>query len=107
MRSNGDDSSTSLCTSGSPLNVAVRLPMGPRAGFAAHTMSHGRTPLIRKTAINIPHRRNHLLAFFDIVDKTSALIMALSMLIMTSKSARPAMVNRRRIISAIEEYWLP
>ena len=70
--------------------------MGPSDGLVAQTITHGRSPRITKTAAIRPHRRNHLRARSLIVARTSALMMALSMLETVSKTMRPATV---RIIS--------
>ena len=50
----GDDSSIAFAISGLSLKVAVNALTGPRAGFVAHTISHGSIPLTAKTAINKP-----------------------------------------------------
>jgi hypothetical protein len=76
----------------------VRAPIGPRDGVDIQTISHGSAPLITKTANNNPQRRNQRRAFWDMVESTSALIMALSILVMVSNRQSPAMI---RIIERI------
>ena len=71
------------------LKVLLHAPIGPREGFAAHKIPHGRRPRTRKTDRRIPHKRNHFLAFCPIVDKMSALMIALSILAIDSKMNRP------------------
>lgn len=83
--------------------MAVRAPIGPKEGETAHTISHGKNPRIIKTASNSPQVKNHLFAFSPIVDRTSALIMALSIEEILSKSTKPetikTIVNKSIIIS--------
>ena len=82
-----------FCAAGFSVKVAVRALKGLRPGVMTHTISQGRIPLTPKTAIRMPQVRNHRLAFGCIVARTSALMMALSMLVIDSKTARPAIVN--------------
>jgi len=76
-------------------------------------MMRGRRPLTTITANKNPHKRNHLLARLDIVVKTSALITALSMEVIISKSERPKTVSKIVInniykLDFIRYYaWLP
>jgi hypothetical protein len=85
----GEEVSMAALMLGSLLKVAVREPRNPRDGVAAHTMSHGKRPRTIKTANNMPQNKNHFRALRLIPPNTSALIIALSTLEMTSKSARP------------------
>jgi len=55
---------------------------------------------MRNTAIKRPQTRNHLLAFCFIVERTSALMIALSMLEIISKRERP------RIVRMIERIFI-
>lgn len=89
----GADFSTAPITAGSELNVANSEPIKPSDGVVAQIISQGRSPLMRKTAISMPQMRNHLLAFGLIVPRTSALMTALSTLLMTSNKTRPTMVR--------------
>lgn len=93
----GEECSIAAATLGSLLKVAVRAETGPSPELN-HTISQGRTPLTTKTAITIPQSRNHLLALLPIVESTSALITALSMLETTSNKTSP---KTTRIIDAI------
>ncbi len=65
--------------------VAVRDPINHNCGAVAKTISQGRIHLTTKTAISIPQIKNHLLYLGFIVDSTSAFIIALSILDITSK----------------------
>ena len=78
----------------SPLKVAVSDPKNPKEGFTTQTISHGRSPRTKNTAIRIPHTKKNLLAFCPIVESTSALIMALSILEIISKRQSPKTVRR-------------
>src|SRR3989338_2499364 len=89
IKSIGADSSITFATFGSELKEAVKEPKNPSDGLLIHKIVQGNSPLTKKTAIKMPHSRNHLLAFLDIVPRTSALIIALSTLIITSNKARP------------------
>src|SRR3990167_7659291 len=71
IRRIGEDCSIALCTFGSLLNADKSAPTGPSCGETAQTIAQGSKPRIRKTAINSPQTKNHLLAFGFIVDKTS------------------------------------
>ena len=93
-----------LRATGSPENVAVSAPTGPRDGADIQTISHGSTPRIAKTANRRPQTRNQRRAFSDIVERTSALIMALSMLVMVSNRQSPAMIRRMERISMERNY---
>ena len=86
----GADCSIVSATCGSLLNVAVNAPKIPREGFAAKIISNGKNPRTITTAKRIPHVRNHFLALFPIVERTSALITALSILETISKRESPA-----------------
>jgi hypothetical protein len=63
------------------------------------TISQGRTPRTTKTAIKIPHVRNHLRARDCMPCKTSALMIALSMLVIDSKRTSPRTMRRADMIS--------
>src|SRR3989338_598068 len=89
----GADSSITLAISGSELNDAVNAWIGPRLGLLIHMISQGRSPLTRNIAIRTPQIRNHLLAFADIVPRTWALMIALSTLMMSSKTLKPKMMS--------------
>ena len=91
----GADSSITFAISGSELNEDVKASIGPKLGLFAHNISQGSKPLTRKTAIKMPHIKNHLLALLDIVPRTSALMIALSTLIIISKRANPKTINNR------------
>lgn len=91
----GAEDSIAFVTSGSPLKVAVNEPIGPREGETTQTISQGKTPLTTKTAKSNPQVKNHLLAFCPMVDKTWALIMALSTEETVSNSINP---NTTKII---------
>ncbi len=93
LSSIGADFSTASITAGSELKVAINEPRNPSAGVVAQIISHGRNPLMMNTAISMPQMRNHLLAFGRIVPRTSALMTALSMLLMISKRQSPIMVR--------------
>ncbi len=89
----GAECSIAATTLGSEENVAVKVPINPSSGTVKKTIKNGSKPLIRKTAIKIPHIKNQRLAFFPMVDKTSALITALSIEETVSKRARPKTIN--------------
>ncbi len=89
----GADSSMAAITAGSFENVAVSAPIGPSEGVVIQMISQGRSPLMTKTAKKSPHVRNHRRAHAAMVERTSALMMALSMLLMVSKRQSPAMVR--------------
>jgi hypothetical protein len=65
------------------------------------TISHGNRPLTPKTAMRMPHVRNHRRAFVCMVARTSALMIALSMLVIDSKTARPRMVKTAEVMSIV------
>ena len=71
------------------MRVAVKASQGPKPGTTTHTMIQGSTPRRMNTANRIPQVRNHLRALACMVGRTSALMMALSMLVTVSKRARP------------------
>jgi hypothetical protein len=89
----GADCSIAVITTGSLENVAVKAPIGPREEVDNQTISQGSNPLIAKTAINNPQVKNQRLALSPIVESTSALIMALSTLVIVSNKTRPAMIR--------------
>ena len=93
MRRIGAVDSIAATTAGSLLRVLMKAPTGPRCGFVAQTMAQGRTPLITNTAKISPHKRNHLWYFLFIVERTSAFIMALSMLLIVSNKHNPKIVT--------------
>ena len=92
------DCSMAAMTSGSLEKVAVKAPTGPRDGVESQTISQGRRPRTANTAKISPQTRNHRRVRSLIVESTSALMIALSMLVMVSKRQRPAMM---RIIERI------
>ena len=73
--------------------AAVSVPEIPNFGFVANNIKKGRRPLTKKTEVRIPHVKNHFLALLLIPPSTSALMMALSILVMISKIARPKMIK--------------
>jgi hypothetical protein len=83
MRIGADDSIISVIF-GSLLNVAVNDQINQSSGAVAQTITQGKNHLTINTAISIHHIRNHFLYFLLIVDNTSALIIALSILDITS-----------------------
>ncbi len=93
LRRIGADCSIACATAGSELNVAVSAPRSPSAGFVSQRMRSGRSPRARKTAMSNPHRQNQRLAFAETVPRTSALMTALSMLLMVSKRLNPTIVS--------------
>src|SRR3989344_7580108 len=89
----GADNSTASCTFGSELKAAVTTPTGPRDGLVIQTMVKGNMPLSKKTAIKSPQSRNHRLARSDMVDKTWALMTALSIDETVSNNINPATIQ--------------
>jgi len=85
----GAEASMAAITAGSELKAAVNAPIGPSEGFVAQTIAHGSKPRSKKTAIKRPQSKNHLRAFCAMVDKTSALIIALSMEDIVSNKISP------------------
>lgn len=85
----GDDDSIAFATLGSLLKVETNAPRRPSFGDVNQTISQGKSPLTANTAMIKPQRRNQRRAFSFIVRKTSALIMALSMLVIVSKTKSP------------------
>lgn len=71
------------------LNAAVQTSVISRLGLLIQKMMNGSNPLMTNTAISMPHIRNQRLAHWDIFDRTSALIIALSMLVIISKRLSP------------------
>src|SRR3989338_2387087 len=103
----GADSSITFAMLGSELNDAAKEPKKPRLGLFAHNITQGNKPLTKNTAIMIPHNKNHFLPFLDIVERTSALITALSMLITISKRLSPKrvrIIENQLAISAKKSY---
>ena len=98
MRRIGAAASMDSLICGSLENVAVKAPHGPSEGFVAQTIRSGSSPRTTKTAMTIPQVRNHFLALGFMVWRTSALMMALSTLLMISKRLRP---STARIIDTI------
>ena len=84
------EASIDATTAGSDDKAAVKAPTGPKAGLTTQTISQGSKPLNKNTAIKSPEIKNHLLALADIVDKTSALMMALSTEEIVSNKINPA-----------------
>lgn len=89
----GAENSIASVTFGSPLKVAVKEPTGPKLGETTQTISQGKIPLTTNTAKSNPQVKNHLLAFSPMVDRTWALIMALSTEEIVSKRARPEIIK--------------
>ena len=81
--------SIASATAGSELKAAVNDPIGPKPGLTAQTIAQGSAPRSKNTAIKSPHKRNHFLALLLMVERTSALITALSIEETVSKSTRP------------------
>src|SRR5512137_290512 len=100
----GADCSTAAKTRGSLENVAVNAPMGPSDEVDIQTISQGNNPRTAKTAINNPQVKNQRFARSPIVESTSALIMALSMLVIISNKTRPVIIRRMERISMIQEH---
>ena len=104
MRRMGADCSMAAMTSGSLEKVAVRAPTGPSGGVESQTISHGRRPRTAKTAKSRPQIRNQRFARSLMVERTSALMMALSMLVIVSKRTRPAMMRMMERISMDQDH---
>lgn len=104
----GAEDSIACVTPKSDENVAVKAPMGPKEGDTAQTIAHGKSPLTTKTATSIPQSKNHLRACCPMVDKTWALIMALSTEETVSKRTKPAtikMIDKKSIVCIILEHY--
>ena len=86
--------SIASATAGSELKAAVNDPIGPKPGLTAQTMAQGSAPRSKKTAIKSPQSKNHLLARWLMVERTSALITALSIEEIVSKSTSPETIIR-------------
>ena len=95
----GDDCSIAAMTSGSLEKVAVRAPTGPSDGVESQTISHGSRPRTAKTANSSPQIRNQRFARSLMVERTSALMMALSMLVIVSNRTRPDTIRMMERIS--------
>lgn len=80
-------------TIGSLENVAINAPYGLSEGVDIQTIIQGITPRIAKTANSNPHTKNQRFARSVIVESTSALMIALSMLEMVSNKTRPAIIR--------------
>src|SRR3972149_9930327 len=93
MSKTGADSSTALMISGFEVQAAASTSMKPNVGLLLQRMAIGRSPLTMKTAMRIPQNRNHFLDLSDIVERTSELMIALSMLLMTSNRLKPETMN--------------
>src|SRR4030066_931315 len=89
----GADCSIDSIPFGSLLKEAVNAPTGPSEGFTIQTMNQGKRPLTRNTEESIPQNKNHRRAFCCMVDKTSALIIALSILLIVSNNTNPATIK--------------
>ncbi len=94
----GDVASMAAAIFGSLEKAAVNTSIMPIPGFASQTMTRGKRPLTTNTAKKNPHRRNHRCAFLLIPPRTSALIMALSILVIISKRERPRIVRMIAVI---------
>jgi hypothetical protein len=107
MRRIGADCSIAARTTGSFENVAVNAPAGPSDGVDNQTISQGSKPRIAKTANTSPHKRNQRFARLLIIESTSALIMALSMLVIVSNNMRPVIIRtiEKRSITQ-RKYWI-
>ena len=81
--------------------VALSTSRGVSPGRTAQIIIKGKTPLTTNTANRIPQKRKKRRALADIVDRTSALIIALSIEVMISKRDRPKMVKTMSRISII------
>src|SRR3989344_6958219 len=97
----GADNSTASCTFGSELKAAVTTPAGPSDGLVIQTIAKGNRPLSKKTAIKRPQTKNHRLAFSDMVDKTWALITALSIEETVSNNTSPITIKMMEKTSMI------
>lgn len=89
----GAEDSTAWITLGSPLKVAVKEPIGPSVGETIQTINQGNIPRTTKTATSNPQVKNHFFAFSPIVERTWALIMALSREEIVSKRTSPNRVK--------------
>ena len=89
----GADFSIDSKTTGSLLNDAVSALIGPSAGLAAQIIIQGNSPLITSTANNMPQSKNHWCTRRLIVESTSALIIALSILLIISNKHKPLAVK--------------
>src|SRR3989338_3002739 len=94
----GADVSIASATAGSLLKVANNASIGPSVGLTAQTIAHGKRPRTTNTAKRIPQIKNHRRAFSPIVERTSALMIALSILLIASNKQSPATM---RIIEKI------
>ena len=95
----GAESSIASMTNGSELNVAVSEPRNPKLGVETQMISQGNKPRTRKTAKRIPQSKNHFWARFDMVRNTSALMTALSILLIVSKRQSPRTIKMMEKIS--------
>lgn len=93
MRRRGDDFSIARTISGLLEKVSVRACRKDLFGKKSQTIRNGRSPLTTNTPNNRPQKRNHFRAAGFMVERTSALMMALSTLDMISKRERPSMAN--------------
>jgi hypothetical protein len=100
----GAECSIAAITIGSLENVAVNAPRGLSEGVDNQTISQGNSPRIAKTANNNPQIKNHRFARSLMVESTSALMMALSMLVMVSNKISPAMMRIMERRSIIQEH---
>ena len=98
----GADDSMAVATLGSLLKVEVKAPIRPNSGEVAQTISQGRSPLTANTAIINPQSKNHFLALGFIVWRTSALMMALSMLVIVSNTKSPPTIIKIDIMSTTQ-----
>ena len=83
----------------SPESVAVNAPTGPSDGVEIQTISQGRRPRTATTANSSPQTRNQRFARSLMVESTSALMIALSMLVIVSNMQRPAITSTMEIMS--------
>lgn len=79
---------------GSLEKAAVNTSQAPIPGFASQTIMRGKRPLTTNTAKKNPQSKNQRCAFLLIPPRTSALMMALSMLVIISKRERPKIVRK-------------
>jgi len=89
----GADCSIAAITTGSLENVAGNAPVGLSEGVDNQTISQGSNPRIAKTANNNPQIKNLRFARSPMDESTSALMMALSMLVIVSNKTRPAIIR--------------
>ena len=100
----GDDASIAFATDGSLLKVDANAPTTPRLGEVSQTISQGKKPSYGKYCYDKAPKQKPSSGFFFIVRRTSAFIMALSMLVIVSKTKSPPTIKRIDIMSIGENY---